>query len=78
MTRYSTMEKVTAGMAILKVEQETISFVPGSKTVINENDVEVIDAAIKCIHSSTLWAISLDLEGVDLCRVGPACIIPLA
>lgn len=59
----------------LKVE--SIGFVPGSKTVINETNAVVIDAAIKYIHSSPLKAITLDLEGVNLCRMGPVCIITI-
>ena len=78
------MEAATSGLSNLKIEQEgkespTVSktFVPGSKTVINETDVGVIDAAVKCIHSSPLKAVTLDLEGVDLCRVGPVCIVTI-
>ena len=79
------MEATTTGMANLTVKQDTdesavssVTFVPGSKTVINEADVEQgIDAAIKCIHSSPLKIITLDLEGVDLCRVGSVCIITI-
>lgn len=79
------MEETTARFANLKVVEQkteespvvTVSFAPGSKTVINETDAGVIDAATKCIHSSPLKTIALDLEGVDLCRVGPVCIVTI-
>jgi DNA polymerase I-like protein with 3'-5' exonuclease and polymerase domains len=78
------MEEVTTGLNDLKVVHDTdhspavpICFVPGSKTVIEETDAVVIDAAIKYISSSRLKAVTLDLEGVDLCRVGPVCIVTI-
>mgnify|MGYP000946260649 CR=1 FL=1 len=47
------MEETTARFANLKVVEQkteespvaTVSFAPGSKTVINETDAEIIDAA---------------------------------